>query len=262
MTVTAYPELDDLLAELLGHWQRILGDDLIGAYLQGSFALGAGDLQSDCDFLVATRSRPDALQESELRALHDEIPTRSGHWPHDIEGSYAPVDELATVAHLGRTWLFNDHGQRTLEWADHCNRAYTRWILRERGLTLVGPDPATWMEPVPPAVLRRESAVALPTLLADLATWVDIDALAWAQRYAVVTACRILYTIDTAEVASKGGALEWASRRLDPQWRPLLAQVRDDRALGFVADQSPPPGGAAAARAFVEHAVTWAERHH
>ena len=230
--------------------------------VQGSFALGAGDLHSDCDFLVATRSRPGAGQEAELRALHDEIPTRSGHWPHDIEGSYAPVDELADVSHLGREWLFNNHGQRTLEWDDHCNRAYTRWILRERGITLAGPEPMSWMAPVPPATLRRESATALPTLLADLATWLDIDALAWGQRYAVVTACRILFTADTAEVASKPGALEWAQWRLDPRWRPLLTQVRDDRALGFVPDQRPSPGSAAAARAFVEYAVTWAEQHH
>ena len=50
MTVTPYADLDDLLDELLGHWRRILGDNLVGAYLQGSFALGAGDLHSDCDF--------------------------------------------------------------------------------------------------------------------------------------------------------------------------------------------------------------------
>ena len=88
----------------------------------------------------------------------------------------------------------------------------------------------------------------------------DIDAIPWGQRYAVVTACRTLYTIETAEVASKAGALEWAQRRLDPRWRPLLAQVRDDRARGF--DQAPRPGSATAARAFVEYAVTWAERRH
>ncbi len=261
-TVTPYLDLDELLDELLGQWRRILGDDLVGAYVQGSFALGAGDQQSDCDFLVATRTRPDAAQEAELRALHDEIPTRAGHWCHDLEGSYAPVDELADVAHLGAAWLFNNHGHRTLEWSDHCNKAYTRWLLRERGLPLTGPEPASWMVPVPSAVLRDESAAALPTLLADLASWVDIEALAWGQRYAVVTASRQLFTIDTAEVASKTGALEWAGRRLDPRWRPLLAQARDDRPIGFVPGQPPRPGSAAAARAFVEYAVTWAERHH
>ena len=260
--MTPYADLDELLAELLGHWRRILGDDLVGAYVQGSFALGAGDQHSDCDFLVAMRSRPDAAQETALRALHDEIPTRPGHWCHDIEGSYAPVDELADVAHLGRTWLFNNHGLRTLVWDDHCNRAYTRWILREHGIALAGPDPHTFMAPVPPEVLRTEAADALPRLLDDLATWVDLDTLAWGQRYAVVTACRLLYTWSTARVASKAGALEWGLRSLDREWQPLLGQVRDDRALGWDPDQAPTPEQAAAARAFASYAVTWVERHH
>ena len=63
-------------------------------------------------------------------------------------------------------------------------------------------------------------------------------------------------------MASKAGALEWAQRRLDPRWRPLLAQVRDDRAIGFVAGRRPRPGSAEAARAFGAYAVTWAAGHH
>lgn len=259
--VTPYPDLDALLEEVVGHWRRILGEDLVGAYVQGSFALGAGDQHSDCDFVVALRSHPDDAQETALRALHNEIPTRTGHWPHDLEGSYAPVDELSDTAFLGRPWLFNNHGHRTLEWDDHCNRAYTRWILREHGIALAGPDPHTFMSVVPPATLRAEAAAALPRLLDDLATWVDIDSLAWAQRYAVVATCRILYTWSTARVASKSGALEWGLRSLDAQWQPLLGQVRDERALGWDPDQAPAPGQAAAARAFTSYAVAWAERH-
>jgi len=258
--VTPYADLDQLLAELLGHWQRILGENLAGAYVQGSFALGSDDLQSDCDWLVASHGPLTEHQIARLRALHAEIPTREGHWCHDLEGSYAPMAELASVDHLGRQWLFNAHGHRTLEWDDHCNRAYTRWILREHGLVLTGPTPQSFMPPIPALVLRREAAASLPTLLADLATWVDIDTIAWGQRYAVVTACRILYTFETAEVASKPGALEWALRTLEPRWRPLLAQVRDERSLGWEPERSPRRGAAEAARAFVGYVVARAER--
>lgn len=100
--ITPYTDLDALLLELLGHWQRILGRDLAGAWVQGSFALGAGDQHSDCDWLVATHAPMTTSQIAELRVLHDEIPTRAGHWCHDIEGSYAPIAELASADHLGR----------------------------------------------------------------------------------------------------------------------------------------------------------------
>ncbi len=257
---TPYADLDALLTELLATWRRILGENLVGAYVQGSFALGAGDQHSDCDWIVALRDRPTASQEAQLRALHDEIPTREDHWPHDIEGSYAPIDELASVESFGCEWLFNDHGQRTLVLDDHCNRAYTRWILREHGIVLTGPEPRSFMPPVPADALRAESSAQIATLLDDLATWLDIDALAWGQRYAVVTACRLLYTIETAQVASKAGALEWAQRTLDPRWRPLLGQVRDDRQLGWDPNERPRPGSADAARAFASYAVEWASR--
>ena len=72
-------ELNALLAELVGRAREILGDDFVGAYLQGSFAVGDADLHSDCDFLVPVRRGPDPEQEAALRALHDEIPTRDGH---------------------------------------------------------------------------------------------------------------------------------------------------------------------------------------
>jgi len=253
--ITPYADLDELLAELVGHWQRILGDNLAGAYVQGSFALGSGDQHSDCDWLVATHGALTEPQIAQLHELHDEIPTREGHWCHDLEGSYAPVAELASVDHLGRKWLFNNHGHRTLEWDDHCNRGYTRWTLREHGITLTGPAPRTFMPVVPAHPLRREAATSLPTLLHDLASWIDIDTVAWGQRYAVVTVCRLLYTFETAEVASKPSALEWALRTLEPRWRPLLAQVRDERILGWKPNQPPRPGEADAARAFVAYAL-------
>jgi len=258
VTWTPYADLDELLEELLGHWQRILGDDLAGAWLQGSFALGAGDLESDCDWIVATHGPLNDEHVAALRELHGEIPTRAGHWPHDLEGSYAPLGELTSVDHLGREWLFNNHGHRTLEWDDHCNRGYTRWILREHGIVLVGPEPRSFMPPVPEELLRAEAAAAIPSLVDDMATWLDIDAIAWGQRYLVVTACRILYTLAITQVASKVGALEWAQRTLDPRWRPLLAQVRDDRSLGWHPDQPPRPGSARAAREFASYAVEWA----
>jgi len=259
--ITPYADLDALLVELLGHWQRILGRDLAGAWVQGSFALGSGGQHSDCDWLVATHGPMTEPQIAGLRELHDEIPTREAHWCHDIEGSYAPIAELTSADHLGRKWLFNDHGHRTLEWDDHCNRGYTRWILREHGITLTGPAPRSFMPAVPEGLLRREAAASLPTFFDDLATWIDIDTIAWGQRYAVMTACRILYTLDTAKVASKPGALEWALRTLESRWRSLLGQVRDERWLGWDPDRPPRPGEVDAARAFVAYAVERADAH-
>ncbi|MER6359135.1 hypothetical protein ABT186_47030 [Streptomyces sp. NPDC001634] len=97
---TPFEELDALLADFTRSVRDILGDTFVGAYVQGSFALRAGDMHSDCDFVVATTVLPSGSAEAELRRLHDEIPTRRGFrtrgWdpadpprPGSLEATYA-----------------------------------------------------------------------------------------------------------------------------------------------------------------------------
>jgi predicted nucleotidyltransferase len=67
---TQFAELDAFLAGLVGAVRDILGDAFVGAYLQGSFALGAGDHNSDCAVIIAVTTLPTGPAEAELRRLH------------------------------------------------------------------------------------------------------------------------------------------------------------------------------------------------
>ncbi len=79
---------------------------MVGVYLQGSFAMGDADVYSDCDFLIPVHVPVTPKQEAGLRALHDEIPTRRGHWTHHLEGSYPVKDQLRSLHGLGEKWLY------------------------------------------------------------------------------------------------------------------------------------------------------------
>jgi len=250
---TRYAELNGVLHDLVSGARQALGDSFVGAYLQGSFALGAGDLHSDCDFLVVVDERPDAAREAALRDLHRRIPHGEGHWCGHLEGSYAVADDLRTVAGLGAEWLYVDHGSDEMSRSDHCNQPWTRWILREHGVTLVGPRLANLVDPVPADVLRTAARAGLVSLGDDILSWCP-PGIAWCQRYLVVQACRSLYTASTAEVASKRDALRWAMMHADARWRPLLQQVLADRGLGFDPDDPPRPGSLDAARDFATYA--------
>lgn len=250
---TPYAELDEVLTELAAAVREILGGMFVGAYVQGSFALGAGDMESDCDFIVATTTLPSGSAETALRQLHDEIPTRPGHWTKHLEGSYADLTSLRSSSGLGVPWLFCDHGHRELIWDTHCNSLHSRWILRNRGVVVAGPPIAELVDEVSPEELRASMRQALPRLKDDLLTWLRLD-VAWSQRYLVSNFCRVLYTLDTAEVASKRAAMEWAHARLDPKWRPLLEQCIEDRARGWDAAEPPRPGSLEAAFEFAAYA--------
>src|SRR5688572_8035248 len=54
MTPTPYAELNLVLDHLLAGVRAALGENLVGAYLQGSFAVGDFTPWSDCDFIVVT----------------------------------------------------------------------------------------------------------------------------------------------------------------------------------------------------------------
>ncbi len=251
-TPTEFPELNDVLRELTERAHAILGDNFVGAYLQGSFAVGDADMASDCDFIIPVNGPITGEQEAGLRALHREFPAREGHWTRHLEGSYPDVNELRTLDSLGKEWLYIDHGQAEVEWSTHCNSEVARWSLRECGVTLVGPDPKTLVDEVAPDVLRAKMREFAPEFLRGLATWTSLD-IAWMQRYAVTTFCRILHTLETGRVTSKRSALLWARDALDPAWRSLIQGTIDERAE-YSADPTR-PGLVEATVAFGEYVL-------
>jgi 8-oxo-dGTP pyrophosphatase MutT (NUDIX family)/predicted nucleotidyltransferase len=251
--VTGFHELDRLLEDFVSRVSAILGDDLVGAYLTGSFALGGSDRHSDADFIVVTAKRLTPEQEAALRELHAEIPTRGGYWPHNLEGSYAPAADLESLEAFGEEWLFVDRGHREMEWSPHCNTEDVRWTLRERGVTLAGPEPRELVAEVPPEALRRSMRPQIERFLPDLFTWISFDN-AWAQKYAVATLCRMLYTLETGEVTSKPAALAWAKETLAPAWRELIQQALDDRGREWNPEEPPRPGSVEATTAFANYA--------
>jgi hypothetical protein len=91
----------------------------------------------------------------------------------------------------------------------------------------------------------------IESFLPDLFGWTSFE-IGWSQRYAVTTLCRMLYTLETGEVASKPACLEWAKRTLAPAWGDLIQQVLDDRALPW--NDPPRPGSVEPTLAFAEFA--------
>nr|MBA3401582.1 DUF4111 domain-containing protein [Actinomycetota bacterium] len=159
--------------------------------------------------------------------------------------------DLETLAALDRHWLYINRGWREMQWSTHCNTEDVRWTLRERGITLAGPDPRTLVAEVPADALRSRMPPLIESFLPDLFTWTSFD-VAWSQRYAVTTLCRMLYTLDTGDVASKQASLEWGKHALAPAWHDLIQQALDDRAVAW--DDPPRTGSVEATIAFAAYA--------
>jgi len=141
-----------------------------------------------------------------------------------------------------------------MEWSTHCNSEIVRWILREHGVTIVGPNPKELIDRVDPESLRSKMRNQIKTFLPDMLTWMGLES-PWGQRYAVTTLCRMLYTIEKGKVASKKDSLLWAKENLDPKWKELITEAIEGRSLGWNHTDPVKPGSIEEVNVFNDYAV-------
>ena len=230
----AYPEMASVLQRFVAGVQNALGNNFLGAYLVGSLATGDFDLDSDVDFLILTNAELSDAEIQSLEQTHVDIHALGCYPAQHLEGSYISTDLLNRTDLVGvePVW-FVDNGSTSLERSIHDNRWHVRWVLRERGVTIIGPDPKTLLHPVPPGALRSEAVTAIQELKSRFVAEIDRP-LGWfntrfGQSFAVLTCCRMLYTSKTGTVQSKLSAVNWAEQFLDPVWCELIRKAWTER---------------------------------
>ena len=219
---TPYPELNQVLEELVKRIQQILEHDFIGAYLQGSFALGDFDRHSDVDFIVVTQDELTSQQVDRLQTMHDQVYQLDSEWAKHLEGSYFPTSTLRDPGKSGLDLWYLDHGARVLVRSDHCNTLLVRWVVRERGVTLAGPPPETLLEPMATDLLRAEIFEVLTRwgreILDDPTPYNN----RFYQGFIVLNYCRMLHDLIRGRPGSKREGADWAKATLAPRWSELI----------------------------------------
>ena len=218
-------ELNEVLQALIGGVRPILADNFVGAYLQGSFAVGDALGHSDVDFLVVVHADVPEAHARALQAVHVRVYDMASDWARHLEGSYFPKEMLRRRDTAGQPLLYIDNGSRVLERSAHDNTLVVRWVLREHGVTLAGPEPSALLEPVPAGALRHEVLQTMQDwgrpILADPES-INND---WYQPYVVLSYCRMLQTLETGRIHSKPAGAAWAKRRLDARWIGLIERA-------------------------------------
>jgi hypothetical protein len=211
---------------LLEQVQAILGEQFVGMYLHGSLAAGDFDpARSDIDWLVITRTKLSDDLLTALETMHVSISNSGFAWRMNHEGSYIPQEairrydpqnDVHPALGTGGHFHMMEHGSGWI---------MLRHIARKYGITLTGTNLADLIELIAPDDLRTASKGILrewwQPMLDDI-TRLDDDEY---QAYAVLTMCRILYTIANGDVVSKPIAAAWAQEHLDKQWSPLIQQA-------------------------------------
>jgi Domain of unknown function (DUF4111)/Nucleotidyltransferase domain len=226
---TPYAELNKVLEELVTSAKVELGREFVGAYLQGSFAVGDFDRHSDVDFVIVVADEPSDGQVDALQAAHRRIYGLPPEWARHLEGSYFPVAMLRNSSQRGAPLWYLDHGSQSLIRSDHCNTLVVRWVLREHGVILAGPNPATLLNPIPVDALRQEIRTTISTWGQQILDDPDRYANRFYQAYIVLNYCRMLHDLAKGCPGSKRAGAMWAKASLDPVWSPLIDRAWDGR---------------------------------
>jgi hypothetical protein len=223
---TPYPGVNEALDALLAGARTVLDDQFVGLYLHGSLAVGSfSPGRSDIDFcVVAAEALPeDTIQV--LERLHGRLMRSGLEWADRLEGPfisqralcrYDPDHAQHPSFRTGGTFGVDGYG---IDWVI---QSYT---LREQGIALSGPAIETLIDPILPEDLRRASAGVLREWWAPMLDDTMRLQSAEYQAYAVLTMCRIGYTLHFGRVAPKPVAARWAQDAYDARWADLIHEA-------------------------------------
>jgi len=229
-----YPELPNVLGEFEGEVRKILPDNLVGIYMVGSLATGDFDLDSDVDFVVVIKRELKNNEVTDLQNMHLQIYVRDCYPAKHLEGSYIPIDFISNKETiLNEKFWYLDNGSRTLELSDHDNRWHVHWVLREKGIPLYGPEPKTFVNPIPVNELKRDVLVVMDIMAngfqQELHQPLGFYNSRFGQSYIILTYCRILHTLSMGRIESKKSGAEWAKNNIDNKWKELIEQAWQER---------------------------------
>lgn len=221
---TSYPEVNELLYALTDGLRGVLGDQLVGAYLFGSSTTGDFDRESDVDVVVVTAEKIPEETFAALKVMHTRIAAIDSWCATQLEVSYIPRRAIRRYDPPDVLHPRLDRGkEETLKMMRHdADWVVQRYLIRERGLALLGPAPGTLIDPVSPEDLQRAMVELLQEWLAPMVENPPRVRTRGYQSFIVLSTCRILYTIERGDVLSKGAAVLWGEKTLDPRWTPLI----------------------------------------
>lgn len=184
------------------------------------------------DFIVITNNELTEEQVNDVQRAHLDTYDQDNRWAKRLEYSFFPkkmLDKHSSPFINGkrndseerRLWYFNN-GSRNIEKSDHCNTLVTLWIICEKGIALMGPDPKTLINPIDPNDLRKEIKDTMIGWEKDVSRNPEVYKNRFYQSYLVLNYARMLHDLYEGRIGSKSEGMIWAKSNLDSKWIDLI----------------------------------------
>jgi len=221
-------DLSSLLEAMAADFPAILHGNLVGIYVWGSLTYDAFDeICSDVDCVGVTRRDLDDREFSELDSWF-KTKAEQNHWVKRIDMRFVIDREFLDKA--SRCCGFYHHTGRLARHGSDGNPII--WVnIAQSGITLWGEDAKFIAPQVSDQCLNDALLLELNYLKEDLtANAGDRSNRAFIHNaYAVLTACRILYSAHLRALASKDQAYGWSMETVPPVWRAVIHAAKENR---------------------------------
>jgi hypothetical protein len=221
-------DLSGLLQAMATDFPAILRGNLVGIYLWGSLTYGAFDEScSDVDCIGVSRRDLDGREFSELDEWFKNKEEQN-RWVKRIDLRFVIDHEFLDKA--SRCCGFYHHTGKLVRHGSDGNPII--WMnVAQSGVTLWGKDAKLIAPHVSDQCLNDALLLELNYLKKDLTSNAGdrSDKAFIHNAYAVLTACRILYSACHRALASKDQAYGWGLETVPSRWRAVLHAARDNR---------------------------------
>jgi len=259
---TPYKELNAVLLEMVKSMHVVLENNLVGVYLQGSFAVGGFDMHSDLDFIVVINEAISDSQLQDLQEMHLRLYQLESKRAQHLEGTYFPADILRDHKQLGERLWYLDNGSQALELSDHCNTVVVRWTVRSHGVRLVGPSPVRLVNPIPVRALRRDIFAVINDWGQEILAEPERYNNRFYQSFIVLNFCRMLHDLHCGRTGSKAAGAAWVKEMLDPAWAGLIDRSWSGRPNPAISVRTPAdPDEFKRTLAFVQYIIEESQRY-
>ncbi len=221
-------DLSELLRAMATDFPAILRGNLVGIYLWGSLTYQAFDeTYSDVDCIGVTLRD---LDDREFSELDEWFKDQGAHnrWVKRIDMRFVIDHEF--LDKRSQCCGFYHYTGKLVRHGSDGNPII--WMnVGKSGMTLWGKDAKLVAPQVSDQCLNDALLLELNYLREALASNAEdrSDKAFVHNAYAVITACRILYSAHHKALVSKDHAYGWAMETVPPRWRVIIRAARDNR---------------------------------